>query len=98
MKTERALSSSEMDRTEFSFQLTFSQQKLQRLIGDNTSSHILALATLNRGKMNSAALGNVRVTPGECNAVGSTQVWQKLQTSNKLSENPKPKLNKLKPK
>lgn len=48
--------------------------------------------------MNSAALGNVRVIPGECNAVGSTQVWQKLQTSNKLGENSKPKLNKPKPK
>lgn len=27
-------------------------------------------------------------------AVGSTQERQKLQTSNKLNENPKPKLNK----
>lgn len=69
MKTERALSSSQKDSSEFSLQLISSKQiwfffsdlqdELNRLVGDNNSSHILAVATLNRGKTNSVALENV---------------------------------------
>lgn len=49
--------------------------RLEKLVGDDNSSHPLAMATLNRGKMNSASLEDTEQLFLETwNTAGSTQV------------------------